>query len=111
MIKGVGTDIIKISRVSLDEKHINRILSVEEIELLNTLHIDKRKQEFLAGRFAAKEAISKALGTGVIGFNLKDITIKWDENHKPICEYNGLNIHVSISHSEEFAVAFAVIEE
>lgn len=111
MIKGIGTDIIKMDRVTLDERHINRILSDEEKQLFNELHIEKRKLEFLAGRFAAKEAISKALGTGIVGFNLKDITIKWDENHKPICDYNGLCIHVSITHSDEFAVAFAVIEE
>lgn len=111
MIKGIGTDIIKMDRVTLDERHINRILSEEEKVLFNELHIEKRKLEFLAGRFAAKEAIAKALGTGIVGFNLKDITIKWDKNHKPICDYNDLCIHVSITHSEEFAVAFAVIEE
>ena len=67
--------------------------------------------EFLAGRFAAKEAISKALGTGVVGFNLKDITIDWDEFHKPVCDFQDMKIHISITHSDEFAVAFAVIEE
>lgn len=111
MIKGIGTDIIRLDRVTLDDKHIERILSDEEKELYNSLHIDKRRKEFLAGRFAAKEAISKALGTGISGFNLKDITIKWDEKHKPICDFNDLCIHISISHTDEFAVAFAVIEE
>lgn len=111
MIKGIGTDIIKMDRVSLDDRHIDRILSEEEKMLYKNLHIEKRRLEFVAGRFAAKEAIAKALGTGVVGFNLKDITIKWDENHKPICDFHDLCIHVTISHSEEFAVAFAVIEE
>jgi holo-[acyl-carrier protein] synthase len=111
MIKGIGTDIIKIDRISLDEKFIDRVLSEKEKELYNTLHIDKRRYEFVAGRFAAKEAIGKALGTGVSGFNLKDVTIKWDENHKPICEFCDYRVHISISHSEEFAVAFALIEE
>ncbi len=111
MIKGIGTDIIRIDRISLDDKHIDRILSSEEKELFETLHIDKRRYEFLAGRFAAKEAIGKAMGTGVKGFNMKDITIKWDENHKPICAFCNMNVHISISHTDEFAVAFAVIEE
>ncbi len=111
MIKGIGTDIIRIDRISLDDKHIDRILSDEEKVLYNSLHIDKRRLEFLAGRFAAKEAIGKAMGTGVSGFNMKDITIRWDNNHKPICEFCDMKVHISISHTNEFAVAFAVIEE
>lgn len=111
MIKGIGTDIIKIDRISLSDKFVNRILSVDEKLLFNALHLEKRRVEFLAGRFAAKEAISKALGTGISGLNFKDISILWDELHKPICSFNELNIHISISHSDEFAIAFAIIEE
>ena len=111
MITGIGTDIIKLDRITLDDKFVSRVLSEEEQTLYKTLRIDKRRVEFLAGRFASKEALAKALGTGIKGFNLNDISIVWDESHKPICDFRGLNIHVSISHSNEFAVAFVIIEE
>ena len=111
MITGIGTDIVKLDRITLDEKFVNRILSKEELTLYGTLRIDKRRVEFLAGRFAAKEALAKAIGTGIRGFNLNDISVVWDEFHKPVCEFRGLNIHISISHSNEFAVAFVIIEE
>ena len=111
MITGIGTDIIKLDRITLDEKFVNRILSKDELTLYKTLRIDKRRVEFLAGRFAAKEALAKALGSGIRGFNLNDIAVVWDKFHKPVCEFRGLNIHVSISHSNEFAVAFVIIEE
>ena len=68
------------------------------------------------GNFAAKEAISKAIGTGIRGFKLKDIEILRDELGKPIVntynnlskiciKYNIKEIKVSISHSENYAVA------
>ncbi len=111
MITGIGTDIIRLDRINLDEKFVERVLSEKEQALYNDLRIDKRRVEFLAGRFAAKEALAKAMGTGIRGFNLNDISVLWNELHKPVCEFRGLNIHISISHSNEFAVAFVIIEE
>lgn len=117
-IYGIGTDIIEISRI---EKAINRtklfkekVYSEKEIE-----HIEKKKNPYAsyAGRFAAKEAISKALGTGVRDFLLKDIEILNDELGKPIVYlYNeikklaeGLKIQISISHSREYAVSTVIL--
>ena len=115
---GIGTDIIEISRI---EKAINRtklfkekVYTEKEIE-----HIEKKKNPYAsyAGRFAAKEAISKALGTGVRDFLLKDIEILNDELGKPIVYlYNeikklaeGLKIQISISHSREYAVSTVIL--
>lgn len=117
-IYGIGTDIIEISRI---EKAINRtkifkekVYSEKEIE-----HIEKKKNFYAsyAGRFAAKEAFSKAMGTGVRGFLLKDIEILNDELGKPVIYlYNeikklaeGLKIQISISHSKEYAVSTVVL--
>ena len=77
----------------------------------------KNKNKFiatLAGKFAAKEAISKALGSG-IGKKLrfKEISILNETSGKPFAKidrYNLENIHISISHSNDNAVALAIIE-
>ena len=78
------------------------------------------KFESIAGNFASKEAISKAIGTGIRGFKLKDIEILRDELGKPIVntynnlseiciKYNIKEIKVSISHSKNYAVANSLI--
>ncbi|AST94126.1 holo-ACP synthase [Sutcliffiella cohnii] len=115
MIKGIGIDIIELSRIEkLMERQpsfINRILADEERTQFHTLK-GKRKLEFLAGRFAAKEAFSKAYGTG-IGKHLSfhDIVIANEPTGKPYIQKPvGENIHLSISHSEQYAVAQVIIE-
>ena len=117
-IYGIGTDIIEISRI---EKAINqtalfkkKVYTEKEIE-----HIEKKKNPYAsyAGRFASKEAVSKAFGTGVYGFSLSDIEILNDEMGKPyVTLYNaikekaqGLLIQISISHSREYAVSTVMI--
>jgi len=121
MIIGIGTDIIEIERI---EKVINRTSSFieksftsNEIEYFKTKGL---KGNVIAGNFAAKEAISKAIGTGFRGFALKDIEVLRDEFGKPVVKLSNkihgllnvgkFNIHVSISHSRENAIAYAVIE-
>lgn len=115
MITGIGIDIIELDRIekilTRQEKFIDRILTTLEIQQYNKLS-DKRKVEFLAGRFAAKEAFSKAVGTG-IGQELSftDIEIQVNENGKPfITKPIETGVHLSISHSENYAVAQVVIE-
>lgn len=121
MIIGIGTDIIEIERI---EKVINRTNSFikrsftnNEIEYFKSKGL---KGNVIAGNFAAKEAISKAIGTGFRGFGLKDIEVLRDELGKPIVKLSDkiyelldvkeFNIHISISHSRENAVAYAVME-
>lgn len=115
MIIGLGVDIVEIERVRVayekQSRFPERILT--EREYLIFLELKGRRQiEFLAGRFAAKEAYSKACGTG-IGKNLSwhDIEILKDKNGKPIIRSKTENTALlSISHSKNYAVANVIIQ-
>ncbi|GAA4363594.1 holo-ACP synthase [Kangiella marina] len=124
-IFGVGTDIIALTRVerSLErhgDKFAQRILSARE---LDEYAIKRNKVAYLAKRFAAKEAISKALGTGMReGIDFKQLIIINDELGKPCVtlenqakdwaeRHNIENIHLSISDEKDTAVAFAITEQ
>lgn len=117
MIDGIGIDLLEIKRieqlVSRKPNFTKRILTVREEAHYQKLS-KHRQIEFLAGRFAAKEAFSKALGTGVgAEFSFLDIEILPNTENKPVVEtthYPG-TIHVSISHSEEFVVAQVILEK
>ena len=122
MIIGIGTDIVEINRI---EKVIMRTSSFIEKSFTNNeieyFKLKGLKGNVIAGNFAAKEAISKALGTGFRGFGLQDIEILRDELGKPVAnlsykiykllDIKEFKIHVSISHSNENAIAYAVLEE
>lgn len=122
LIVGTGIDIVEIHRIqkalNKSEKFIHKICIDEEIEYLKSRNL---RPEYIAGRFAAKEAVSKCLGTGFQGFNFTDIVIKKDSKGKPEVEllngakhiaesFGEYKIHLSISHSCENAIAYAVIE-
>ncbi|QDQ01099.1 holo-ACP synthase [Lysinibacillus fusiformis] len=115
MIKGIGLDIVEIERITKvmtrSSKFKNRILSEREQTLFAT-HSDTRKIEFLAGRFAAKEAFSKALGTGIgKGCGLQDIEILRGEAGNPILYFKGelVNGFVSITHTKQYAAAQVIL--
>ena len=112
MIHGIGTDIIETDRIRQSiEKHgshfLDRLFTKKEQEYCNKF---KDPAIHFAGRFAAKEAISKALGSG-FGKDLSflDLEIINEENGKPIVQ-NRSNIHLSISHCESYATATAIVE-
>jgi holo-[acyl-carrier protein] synthase len=122
VIVGVGVDIIEIRRIKAAvEKNtdfLHRIFTNMEIEYLKGRNL---RPEYIAGRFAAKEAVSKALGTGFRGFEFKDIIIESTTLGKPIVvlkgkakliakKYGDYSIHLSISHGEDNAIAYAVLE-
>ena len=122
MIIGVGTDIVEVDRIRKaflrrPEKFRRKILAAEEIEITPV----SREIEYLAKRFAAKEAISKVLGTGMqFGVSFGDILILTDlETGQPLVELKGhakqqaslkgINrILISISDEKDYAMAFAV---
>lgn len=121
MIKGVGIDIIEIKRIKsviekFGDRFFQRILTDKEIEYCKSF---KTKSELhFAGRFASKEAYSKAIGTGISkDFGWKDIEILNDKRGKPYInhvvknEYSELKFHISISHTDEYASAVVVCEE
>lgn len=114
MIVGIGIDIIELDRVakSIEQpKFLERILTLREHEFASSLK-GKRKVEFVAGRFAAKEAFSKAIGTGIgKDVSFQDVEIINDELGKPVVHAAfSYNIHVSISHSNSYAVAQVILE-
>lgn len=118
MIKGIGVDLCEIDRMNNfidNDKFINRVLSEKEILDFDKLSSPKRKAEFLAGRFAGKEAYSKAYGTGLGEFlSFQDLEIINDKLGAPHIHYlkdMSQKIHISISHTDQNAVAFVVIEE
>ncbi len=120
MIIGIGTDIIEISRIeklTADEKRLFRIFTKNEIAYCSAkAHV----AESYAGRFAAKEALLKAAGTGWRdGLKWTDFEIINDKLGKPEVKlhakaqkiFEGCTIHISISHDKSRAVAFAVVEK
>ncbi|MCR4954066.1 MAG: holo-ACP synthase [Treponema sp.] len=123
MIFGIGTDITKVSRFEKWVKNpeiIERFFNPAEIMQKGTLNA---QCEHYAARFAAKEAFSKALGTGITGFNLRDVYIVNDSSGKPELKVDNsalellqklcgnCKIHVSLSHEKEFAIAYVIIEK
>ncbi|MCY6483317.1 holo-ACP synthase [Clostridium aestuarii] len=122
MIIGIGTDIVEIKRIkkAMDRSpnFINKIFNKNEVEYLKSRNM---RPEYVAGRFAAKEAVAKAIGTGFTGFEFKDIEIDKTTLGKPIVILKGkakkldkkwgeYKFHLSISHSRDNAIAYAVLE-
>ena len=86
MIYGIGIDMISISRIEKaceKESFLKHVYSCKEIELYRN---DPAK---LAANFAAKEALSKALGTGVRGFEIKEVELLRDDLGKPYYVFSG----------------------
>lgn len=115
MIKGIGLDIVEIARIkelmNRTDKFQQRILSERELEIFHQLS-EKRKYEFLAGRFAAKEAFAKANGTGIReGCEFQQIEILNDELGKPELYFHGQAVKgfVSITHSRDYAAAQVIL--
>lgn len=120
MIYGVGCDLCEISRIeNTKEGFTSRFFTEKEQELFR---IKRNSPQTIAANFAAKEAFSKALGTGVSGFGLRDVEVLRDDKGKPYINlYGGAEeilrkenikgIHISISHTDELAMAYVVLEK
>ena len=124
MIFGIGTDIVEVSRIEASiaqfgDDFAKRILAESEFASYQQSHI---KPRFLAKRFAAKEAFSKALGTGLRApATFQNIAIAHDDLGKPILVLakdlqaflvtkNIMQMHISISDEKNLAAAFVVLE-
>lgn len=124
MIFGIGTDIVRVARMQEDldrfgERFAERILTANE---LREYHQNNNKANFLARRFAAKEAAAKALGTGFSdGVQLHDIEVAHDTQGKPLLEFRGRArqfmqeksigvAHISLADELDHAVAFVTLE-
>ena len=118
MIIGIGTDIVEIDRI---EKAISNKAFLDKIYTEDEIISFKSSIQSLAGAYSAKEACSKALGTGFRSFMPKDIEVRKDELGKPyIVMYKGAkdlceqlkvsNIQLSISHCKNYALAYVLLE-
>lgn len=117
MIAGIGTDMAEVSRVRRAVEKggfCKRFFTDAENEYFKSKNYSAQT---VAANFAAKEAFSKALGTGIRGFALRDIEVLRDELGKPYINlYNSLSelpytIFVSLTHTAEYAAAFVVLEK
>lgn len=114
----VGIDMVEIGRIKkcAESRHfVERVFSDEE----QTLFASKKDPyESMAGNWAAKEAFSKALGTGVRGFALSEVSVLRNElgapylklsgKAKDIAEKSGLRFSISITHTAEYAQAICI---
>lgn len=127
MIVGMGIDIIEIDRITTllqrQPGFVDRVLTQREKMLVGEKS-ESRKAEFIAGRFAAKEAAAKALGTGIgasVGFQDMEILpspsgkpqllISQNILHAIFPHHHELRCHVSISHSRTYAIAQVIVEQ
>ena len=124
MILGIGTDIIEVDRIQASherfgERFLNRILHPNEISYCLSY---KAPAPFLAARFSAKEAISKAFGTGIgaqLGWRDMEIgrkdtgepfVILREVGQKLLQARGGRKVWITLSHTENYAAAVAVLE-
>ena len=129
MIYGIGTDIIQISRIEAalarsGDRFAEKVLGPDELEKYKERKekVEVRGIRFLATRFAAKEAFSKALGLGMhMPMTWRAMQTLNVAGGKPIAvtsgalkefmETNGLTAQVSITDEVEYAVAFVIVEK
>ena len=123
MISGIGTDITEVKRFEKwvqNPEMIDRFFNEKE---MSSAKSQAAKCQHYAVRFAANEAFSKALGTGINGFSLKEVYITNDSEGKPLLNIEGAALSlmkerlgectafVSLSHEKEYAVAFVILEK
>lgn len=122
MIFGIGTDIVEVERIkSIAENYgsrfLNRVFTKTEQEYSESFN--EKKFVHYSARFAAKESFSKAIGTGLTqGFKFTDIAIRNEESGKPVIELDGdlkrdyghLKAFVSLSHTDNNAIAYIILE-
>ncbi len=107
-IEGIGTDVVSKERIKKSNVE-NRFLTKIEMDILSNIP-KEGKLDFVSGRWAAKEAIVKASNKSIV---FSSISIIKEKNGKPLVLIDGEpneNIHISISHEQEYSVAFCIIE-
>lgn len=116
MIVGHGIDLQEVTRladlVSRKTTIVTKILTPAERAVYDRLP-DQRALIYLAGRWAAKEAFAKAYGTGIVaGCGFLDLEILSDDRGRPVFTQSPFSgrVHVSISHSGDFAQASVILE-
>ncbi|GCF93895.1 holo-[acyl-carrier-protein] synthase [Enterococcus florum] len=116
MIKGIGIDAVDLVRmteiIQKKPQFADRVLTKKELELY-TSHSAHRQVEFLAGRYACKEAFSKAWGTGIGKVSFQDLEILRDEAGAPVftrSPHHG-KVFVTVTHTDTVAIAQVLLED
>ena len=112
----IGTDILSLKRLKVvfdrfKYKFVNKILSATELKVYNSISNERRRLEYLGGRFCGKEAIFKASPAESENLTWKRVSIVRNDWNKPtvlINEKEEKNIKISISHEEEFVTATVI---
>lgn len=116
----VGIDLVNISRIEkLSEITKNKLFNSYELELASTYTSEKNKMAYLAGRFAVKEALSKALGVAFTKLKPSEIVVKNLDSGQPVLmlegnslkNYPNLKCEISISHDFPMAAAVVIVED
>lgn len=116
MIVGHGIDIEELasieSAVTRREGFAKRVLTTKEMERFTSLK-GRRQIEYLAGRWSAKEAFSKAMGTGIGKLTFQDLEVLNNERGAPYFSQSPFlgKIWLSISHTDQFVTASVILEE
>ena len=122
MIRGIGTDMIEVRRIEAAierEAFVSRVFTEEEQNYCNSRGVQRAAS--YAARFAAKEAVMKALGTGLRGGSWLEIRVNINRLGGPevklVGYFRGLakevgvdHIHISLSHTKEYAIAYVILE-
>ena len=122
MILGIGIDFVTVSRIAhwLDDDALcHRFFHSDELDVIRSRGTEAASS--MAGRFAAKEAFAKALGTGFAGLTLKEIKVENDRYGRPLLALEGsaldamkrigaVRAHLSITHEENLAAAQVILE-
>ncbi len=123
MIAGIGTDIADVRRFEKWVKNPEMLERFFNEKEMSSAKSEAAKCQHYAARFAAKEAFSKALGTGISSFGLKDVYITNNSEGKPLLNIEGAALSlmkerlgqckafVSLSHENEYAIAFVILEK
>lgn len=130
MIMGIGIDLVKVSRIrqlylKYKTKAPLKILSAQELKIFSLIKLQSRKMQYLAKRFVAKEALVKALGTGLSAETfLKDISVMNNELGRPyymlsdklnihikkLFKFHKYALHLSLSDDKDNALAIAILD-
>lgn len=112
-MKGIGIDIVEFSRIKRVgnlEKFVDKILSEKEKSIYVTLTNEQRRLEYLAGRFAIKEAIYKTAPDLCKTKNFNEFSILNHESGAPyLADPRDAELMITLSHSENYVVAFVVL--
>lgn len=115
-MNSIGIDIVEFAEIKekLSEKFIYRILSNLELTKYHSITNEKRKLEYIAGRFAVKEAYTKVYKSFEIPLNFNEVSVLNDEFGAPYIESSykpNDDLEVSISHSRNYVVAIVCKNE